>query len=356
MSAEAGRAERARALRRRRAAAMVGGVALVTAVVYGVARLGDAAGGPAEGADDSAPARPAELLVLQVTGTPDPLLALVGTRTGDRPPAFFTVPFDLTTTIPGQGEATLAELVDLDDQTMRVAVSNTFGVWATRFAVLDIDGLTSVIDRSGGLRVQVPAPVTTDAGELGSGAANLSGEEVAALLRARGGNGEARWTAVVQGILREPVKLEGGDLVASSGQEGVRRSLHEARGAGLALFPTASIGASILVPLQPDLDRAVARTFGWDIPVPVIVENGVGAPGLGEDVAAVLLPEGFRVVVSQNAQPFGLARTKVVANGGGALADAERIRTALGVGRVGVSRVPSGIGDITIIVGEDFTG
>jgi hypothetical protein len=39
-----------------------------------------------------------------------------------------------------------------------------------------------------------------------------------------------------------------------------------------------------------------------------------------------------------------------------AIADAERIQKALGVGRVRVSQVPSGIGDITIIVGEDFTG
>jgi len=82
----------------------------------------------------------------------------------------------------------------------------------------------------------------------------------------------------------------------------------------------------------------------------------VGVPGLGQDVAAVLVPLGFRVVLSQNADLFGYERTRVVANSGRAIADAQRIREALGVGRVRVSQVPSGIGDITIIVGEDFAG
>ena len=101
---------------------------------------------------------------------------------------------------------------------------------------------------------------------------------------------------------------------------------------------------------------SVAQRFGVATPVPVIVQNGAGTPGLGEHVAARVLPLGFRVVLSQNADVFGYERTRIIANSDDALADARRIRRALGVGRVGVSQVPSGLGDITIIVGEDFTG
>jgi hypothetical protein len=335
---------------------MAGGIAIVAAAAYGVARLGDAAGGGPEPPASSGAARPAEILALQVTGTRDPLIALVGGRAGERPPAFFTVPFDLTMTVPGQGEATAAEVAGLEGPTMRVAVSNAFGVWAGDFAVLDLDGLASAVDRSGGIEVLVPGSYATDAGDLGPGMEELGGDQIAALLRVRDRSGEARWAAVVQGLLRDPVDLSDQELLASSDPDGVRRVLQASTGAGLSLFPTTSVAGSVLVPLQPDLDREVARSFGSGLPVPVIVENGVGAPGLGEDVAAILLPEGFRVVVSQNAEPFGYERTKVVANGQAALADARRIREALGVGRVGVSRVPSGIGDITIIVGEDFTG
>ena len=37
-------------------------------------------------------------------------------------------------------------------------------------------------------------------------------------------------------------------------------------------------------------------------------------------------------------------------------ADREEMLRAIGVGRVEVSPVPSGVGDITVVVGKDFTG
>ncbi len=358
MTAVAGtRASRNAAGRRRRAAAAAAGVALVATAAYGIARLGDAAG--SGGGDRGAAGRsgkPSHLLVLQVVGTSDPLIALVGTRRGERRPAFFTVPFDLTLTVPGQGEATAGEVAQLDGETVRVAVSNTFGAWAERYAVADLDVLAAMIDREGELRVQVPGFYATPAGDLGPGASRLSGEQVAALLRVPDEGGEARWASVVQALLRRPLRLGEGDLIQTDGVDGVRRVLRGARGASIATFPTTSVAGSITVPSQPDLDRQIARVFGFASPVPVIVQNGVGVAGLGEDVATVLLPLGFRVVVSQNAEPFGYERTRVVANGDAAIADARVVRRALGVGRLGVSQVPSGIGDITIIVGEDFTG
>jgi hypothetical protein len=333
------------------------GVVRVAAAAYGLGRLGDAAGD--RSADPNGAGRsekPADLLVLQVTGTEDPLIALVGTGPGERRPAFFTIPFDLTLTVPGQGEAMAGDVADLNGETVRVAVSNTFGAWAGHFAVVDLDGLATAVDRDGGLRVQVPGFYVTEAGNLGPGASELNGEQVVALLELREEGGEARWASVVQALLRRPVRLGEEDVVETDGSEGVRRVLKGARGATIATFPTLSVAGSVTVPLQPDLDRQVARTFGFASPVPVIVQNGVGLAGLGQDVAAVLLPLGFRVVLSQNAEPFGFEHTRVVANGVGAIGDARRVREALGVGRVGVSQVPSGIGDITIIVGEDFTG
>jgi hypothetical protein len=294
--------------------------------------------------------------VLQVVGTDDPLIAVIGTGEGGRRPAFFTVPFDLTLTVPGQGEATAGDVARLGGETLRVAVSNTFGAWAEHYAVLDLDALAAAVDRGGDVRVQVPGFYMTRAGDLGPGASQLGGDQVAALLEVKEEGGEARWASVVQALLRRPVRLGEGDLSETDGLGGVSRVLRGARGAGIASFPTRSVAGSVTVPLQPDLDQEVQRVFGFVAPVPVIVQNGVGVAGLGEAVAAELLPLGFRVVLSQNAEPFGYERTRVVANGDAAVADARRIREALGVGRVGVSQVPSGIGDITIIVGEDFTG
>jgi LytR cell envelope-related transcriptional attenuator len=357
VSANGSRVQRRGAARRRRAAAGVAALVIVGAVAYGASRLGDAAGGdPVGPAATGSAAPPSELLVLQVEGTDDPLLAVIGARRGDRPAAFFSVPFDLMLTVPGQGEASAREVAGLDPATIRVALSNTFGAWASHVATLDLEGLAGVVDRAGGLRVRVPGFYVTEAGNLGPDAELLTGEQVVALLRVQEDGAEARWSSIVQALLRRPLPLGEEDLTETDGLAGVRRVLRGARGAAIAPFPTTTVGGSVIVPLQPDLDRTVARAFGVRAPVPVIVENGVGTPGLGEDVAAVLLPLGFRVVLSQNADLFGYERTRVVANSDDAIVDARRIREALGVGRVRLSQVPSGIGDITIIVGEDFTG
>jgi hypothetical protein len=335
---------------------MLAGVALVAAGVSVVSRLGEAAGEKSGVNGDGRSTKASELLILQVVGTHDPLLALIGTGRAGARPAFFSLPFDLTLTVPGQGEVMASDVAGLGGETVRVAVSNTFGAWAEHVAVLDLEGLASVVDRGNGIRVEVPGFFVTDAGNLGPGSARLSGEQVVALLSLKEEGAEARWASVVQGLLRGRVRLDEEDLAETDGIAGVRRVLKGARGAAIASFPTLSVAGSVTVPMQPDLDRQVARVFGFRSPVPVIVQNGAGAPGLGQDVAAVLLPLGFRVVLSQNADLFGYERTRVVANGDAAIADARRIREALGVGRVGVSQVPSGIGDITIIVGEDFTG
>ena len=355
--AVATRVSRGAAGRRRRAAALLAAVVTAAAGVYAISRLGDVSGGGGAGlAPVVGSASTSELLVLQVVGTDDPLLALVGSRVGDRAPSFFTVPFNLSLTVPGQGDVVAPEVAALDPQGVRVAVSNTFGAWADHVAVLDLEGLAAVVDRGNGLRVRVPGFYVTDAGNLGPGFARLSGEQVAALLAVQDEGGEARWAAVVQALLQRPVRLAEEDLVGSDGLAGVHRVLRGARGAAVASFPTTSVAGSVTVPLQPDLDRAVLQRFGVASPIPVIVQNGAGTPGLGEGVAAAVLPLGFRVVLSQNADVFGYERTRIIANSDDALADARRIRRALGVGRVGVSQVPSGLGDITIIVGEDFTG
>jgi hypothetical protein len=351
-----GRAARARAYRRRRAAVAAGGALVVAAVAFGLTRLDGTRQVERDDPLGGQGGATAELLALQVTGTEAPLLALVGTGSEGRPPSFFTIPADLTMTVPGQGETTATQLMEESPETMRIALSNTFGVWADQYAVLDLDGLAAAVDRADGLRVLVPGSYATSAGELGPGVATLRGDQVAALLGVRAQGAEARWASVVQALLREPIRLDRGDVVETSGLGGVRRVVRGAAGAGLTLFPTVSVAGSVVIPSQPALDRQVASAFGASLPVPVIVENGVGTPGLGEDVAALILPEGFRVTLSRNAEPFGFDRTRIVANGQRALADARRIAAALGVGRVGVSRVPSGIGDITIIVGEDFAG
>ena len=67
-----------------------------------------------------------------------------------------------------------------------------------------------------------------------------------------------------------------------------------------------------------------------------------------------LIPAGFRVVLSTNAETFTVRRTSIIALGTDVAGEAKRARHALGLGVMTVSSVPSGVGDVKIIVGKDF--
>ena len=84
----------------------------------------------------------------------------------------------------------------------------------------------------------------------------------------------------------------------------------------IATFPTHISSSSARVPDYPALDALMARDFGVEqAPVAVLVQNGVGDPGIGGHVAAQLVPQGFRVVFSSNADDFDHRTTEVIAGG-----------------------------------------
>ena len=87
--------------------------------------------------------------------------------------------------------------------------------------------------------------------------------------------------------------------------------------------------------------------------VRVIVLNGAGRPSVGEELAALVAPAGFRVVSEQDL-PFTVTETEIVAGGDLFAPQAERVQSLLGVGMVYVDAQPTGIADITIKVGKDY--
>jgi len=121
-------------------------------------------------------------------------------------------------------------------------------------------------------------------------------------------------------------------------------------------LPTEPAQQRFLIADQPGITKLMSSAFGMDTaPVArVSVLNGSGVPGVGEDVAKVMIPAGFRIVSSQNAQKFGHTTTQVIAQGEEAGPLAEQLHTLLGVGRVIVVAQRSGFADITLLVGEDF--
>jgi hypothetical protein len=312
------------------ARAIVALFALVS-VAAGIVLQVDRAGSSAEG---MSVARSSVLVVVRL---PDGPMAAVIAAGGDRPGAAIALPPSVSLTIPGQGEATLGQAATLPGPEAIAAVSNLLGVWISHYAITDGARLAERIDREGGL---------SPSGEPMNG-----GEVVAAL-------GEpdalATWREVLRALVSDagPWRVE--DLAETDDAVAVERLLSSAGDAPVTTLATTEVPGGLA---QVD-DAAVAttlRAFGRDArPIPVIVLNGNGVPGVGQHAAALLIPAGFRIVSSGNASSFDHPVTLVVANGPDEEPAAERARAALRLGRVSVAAVPSGLASVTIVLGKDF--
>jgi hypothetical protein len=300
--------------------------------------------------------RPSELAVVAITGAKLPFVVVVGAGPA-APPAVIALPPSLAFTAPGQGETNAAEVAALPGDSMRVAVSNAIGAWARHYGLLDLDGLAALVERSGGITVGLSEPVVAGPDVLGPGNVELSGPDtVTFLFEADRKDTTERFILVLGALLGAPPKLTEEDLLATDDAAGLGKILRAARGAGVTLPPTRQVAGTVTVPDQPAFDEYLGQWFGTEPPIPAIVQNGSGEPAIGEAVARKLIPAGFRIVLSGNAVSFDHRVTDVLAEGPEHVEAARRARRALGVGRVGLSQVPSGIGDITVVVGKDFNG
>jgi hypothetical protein len=292
------------------------------------------------------------LVALSVTGASGPLVAVVG---GGPEPAFAVLPADLQVLVPGQGEALVREIASLPADSMRVAVSNLMGGWVDHYAELDLGGLGRIVDRAGGIEVRLADAVAVGSRVLGPGETDMDGRTVVDFLfTSPPGQVPGRFGLVLTGLFADPPPVRQGDVAATDDAAALSRALTQARGARSQRAPTQRIEGRLTVPAQPEFDRWVGERFGLPTPIRVIVQNGAGEPGIGEAVARLLLPSGFRVVLSGNAESFDHPRTDVIAEGPEHVDAAREARRLLGVGRISLSQVPSGVGDITIVVGKDF--
>jgi hypothetical protein len=292
-------------------------------------------------------------LVLAVTGGREPSVAVIGSG-GGVAPAALVLPADTTIVVPGAGELTVAQVASLPLGDLQVGISNGVGAWAAEAARLDLADLAAAIGGVGGLEVNLPAQVMLGGETLGPGPASLDAAQVEQLLAQRSDDTELRWRSALAALLAQP-ELWPVASAESTDPDAVASILEGARGVEPQLAPTEVVAGTLRVPSQPTFDETVQELFGTEPPVPVEVLNGTGTPGIGSTVGAAIVPEGFRIVLSGNAETFDVLRTEIIANGPDAEADAQRIRGALGVGAVRVSQVPSGIADVTVIIGADLT-
>ncbi len=86
----------------------------------------------------------------------------------------------------------------------------------------------------------------------------------------------------------------------------------------------------------------------------VQVLNGTGALGVAERVTEKLLPAGVQVKLTDNADRLNYPQTQIVYYDQRRATIAQRVRNALGVGTLVLSRRPIDVVDVTVIVGKDF--
>ena len=278
-------------------------------------------------------------MLLVVDAPAGPLVAVVG-ATADGECRAVVIPANLPITIPGRGDGLVSDVVASSGDSGQIAISNLLGLWVDHHVVTDLAHLSAVIDRAGGIEI---------------GGVTRTGPETVDSLQAGPGRALA-WQTAVEGLLASGATWQPSDYLDSDAVDKVSAILGGGERSVVEPLPT-RVSAGGLE--EPDFDQfgaVLTAVLGApDRPiVPVIVLNGSGVPGVGEDVAKRIVPDGYRVVVSANASTFDHEETLIVAGSESDRQIAEHVRDLLGVGQVVVSGPPSGIAQVTIVVGKDF--
>jgi hypothetical protein len=244
--------------------------------------------------------------------------------------------------IPGQGESSVREALELPSRQAATAVGNLLGVWIEDHATIEADRLAAIADESGGIRI---------GGDL------VDGRGVAGMFEASAAGDVAGLQIVMEALLSADMAWSPTDVADADHPAAVIRMLGAASGAQVVRLEAEEVTGGVLRATPEQISGALVQAFGGPAgeAVPVIVLNGNGVPGIGEAVAERLLPGGFRVAVSQNASDFDHPETLIVVGSSDDVGLAGRVRDLLGVGSVSVS-VGSGIAPVTVVIGKDFTG
>jgi LytR cell envelope-related transcriptional attenuator len=322
---------------------------LVAAVVGAVAPRVLPAVLRSEGPDPEAPAASPKQRVMAWSVVDDELgFAFVAVlAAGVRPPVVVAVPGDVTINLPGQGLGTVREAAVTGDQGLvGVALENLLGVPVDGSEVMTVRELAVAVDGMGTIEVADQA---------------MAGEAVARYLTAL----EAgrlpderflRWQDVLDGLLAAVAARPG---AVEAWPDPLRPVLAASSPEPLDLLslPVVDLGSGLLRPDEEGVQRLVAERFvslGGD-EVRLVVLNGVGEPGIGEEVARILIPHGFRLMQSTNANRFDVQVTRITATSEEDVPSARRARRLLGVGQVLLGAQPQ-LADVIVVVGRDFPG
>lgn len=301
------------------------------------------------------------------------------------------IPAHTAVEVPGRGLQGLGEVLGNGGiPLLLVGTENLLGVRIDRYVELSDRDARVLFDALGPVSVDVPAEVRVPAGKdrtrliFEEGQQSLASPFLVRLLYTIGVDGDdaelggrhlAFWDALFETFHPDPENL--GQAIRGAGpalaESDANPQEHAVFFEVLAALDQqelvvtnlpvqqVSVGGSELYQTDRDeLAAFVADTIGAAATssdeIRVQILNGNGVPGIGQEAAERLVGNGFRVILSGNAQRLDHRRTLVVTYDaspeGQALA--ERARDLLGVGEVQISGVTQGIVDLTIVIGKDF--
>lgn len=303
--------------------------------------------------------------------------------------AALMVPSRLLVDVAGQGRVLLADSLDTGPDAPGQAVADLLDLRVDGSWVLTLDGLVTLVDGVGGVDVDVDVPVETPEGRLAVGPAQTLDGVSAATFAGWLGQDEAeaarlaRVDQVLGQVLRslpEGVEELGsvlsglGDDSRSSfdeatltGRLGAVASDARADGYGATVLPTTEIATGGTVAYGLD-DAAVAtvlterfagaRSAARADATRVLVQNGDGTPGLGEQARDRLVEAGFRYLGGGNASQLGRTTTVVAVQEDTPAAREEglAVAEALGLGPdvLAVGLEAPTLADVVVVLGGDF--
>lgn len=302
------------------------------------------------------------------------------------------VPSRLLVDVPGQGSAQLSDAPKSGPAAAAAAISNALQVRIDGTWLLDTASLSALVDAEGGVDVTLTDDVLPTDGSLplnlGAGTSHLTGAQAATLALAIGSQEPeasrlARQQLLLEAVLAKlPVDrstlatdLQSAHLDGSltpAGFAAVLAGLRDDIRAGRAssiVVPTNEIDSGSGTPSYGLDDKATAamvdeRLSGAEFPVPaggrarVLVQNGIGTPGLGDDARTELVSHGYIFRGGGNAASFGTGPSVVLIPDSSAasrgVGNAVARLLGLPATAVELDSTQTTIADVVVILGSDF--
>ena len=307
------------------------------------------------------------------------------------------VPSRLLLDVPGAGRLPVAQSLGPGTSAPGAAIADALEIRVAGTWVLDAGALATLVDSVGGVTVDVDVDVPKGSGEgaaliASAGAGQrLNGAQASAYARllvgdepeaARLARQERVVTAVLAALPTDPAQRRAMVVSLPGAPKGqvltsvldVTGALHDAaarQALASTVVPVHEIDTGGAVSAY-GLDTAAATTMvqarlsGAAIAVPpggrlrVLVQNGDGAPGLGDTARSKLVAAGLKYLGGGNVDGFGVTQSLVLLPDASSTSRAEglAVTKALGLPESALRITDSAptVADVVVVLGHDFAG